>query len=74
MVLLVVAEATSYLIVCVASNALVAFLSTLISSGSLGFVGVMLLFKLSTKGLEAIECKAGGEVSWLLLYEVRRGE
>lgn len=74
MVLLVVAEAISCLIVCEASKALVAFLKTLISSGSLGFVGVMLLFKPSTKGLGAIGFTAGGEVSWLLLSEARRGE
>lgn len=63
MVLLVVAEAISYLMVSEASKALVAFLKTLISSGLLGFVGVMLLFKPSRKGLGAIGCTAGGEVS-----------
>ena len=74
MVLLVEAEAISYLMVCVANKALVAFLKTLISSGSLGFVGVMLLLKPSPKALVAIGCTAGGEVSWLLLSEARRGE
>ena len=75
MVLLVVADAISYLMVCVASKALVAFLKTLISSCSLGFVGVMLLLKPpSPKALVAIGCTAGGEVSWLLLSEARRGE
>ncbi len=74
MVLLVVADAISCLMVCVASKALVAFLITLISSEPLGFVGVMLLFMPSTTGLVAIGCTAGGEVSWLLPSEARRGE
>jgi hypothetical protein len=43
-VLLVVAEAINYLMVCEASRAL-AFLKTLISSDSVGFVGVILLLR-----------------------------